>query len=72
MILQGFEDHRRPVLAEQRDALAAVGGLDDAVALEFKGDAEDLADRGGVVDEEDGHRYRFMKDQVAVLRDDAS
>ena len=31
-----------------------VGGLDDAVALGLQGDAEHLANRGGVVDEEDG------------------
>jgi hypothetical protein len=41
------------VLAERSDAGSAVGGLEDAVALGFEGDAEDLADGGGVVDEEE-------------------
>ena len=44
---------RRPVLAEQAHALAAVGGLEDGVALGLEGEAEDLADLGRVVDEEE-------------------
>jgi hypothetical protein len=41
------------MLAVEAHAFAAVGGLDHAIALRLEGDAEDLADGGGVVDEED-------------------
>ncbi len=41
------------MLAVEAHALAAVGGLQDGVAFGLKGDAQNCADVGGVVDEEE-------------------
>jgi hypothetical protein len=48
------------IFQRQVIAGAAVRGLEDLVTLGLQGEAQDLADAGGVVDEEDGRELRHL------------